>query len=315
MLHVAHKNCNTSEVAGLSPVIQVLAYFSLFRYPLSVNEISSYLPYATTEHELRHEIDQLIIDGAVFSCGCYYSVLSDPDLAEQRNSSNFKAASLLEKAHRIGRFLSKFPFVTGVGISGSLSKNAATDNSDIDFFIITKANRLWIARTFLHFYKKLTFISGNQRFYCMNYFVDELALRIPERNIYTAIEIMTLVPVCGKGIKEFIEQNSWVSEWFDSYSRKNIVVSFPPKPFLSQILEKLTGNETLDDFLLRKTSARWERKTIRGRQNDDGKIMKMQVGRHFSRSDPGDFQQNLLSSYYLLLKRLSEVHPALSSAK
>ena len=33
----------------------------------------------------------------------------------------------------------------------------------------------------------------------MNYYIDEEALQISDKNIYTAVEVVTLVPVCGNG--------------------------------------------------------------------------------------------------------------------
>ena len=58
-------------------------------------------------------------------------------------------------------------------MSGSLSKHFADEKSDIDFFIITSANRLWIARTCMHLFKKVSYIAGKQHWFCMNYYVDE----------------------------------------------------------------------------------------------------------------------------------------------
>ena len=87
--------------------------------------------------------------------------------------------------------LFQFPFVRGVFISGSLSKRCAAEKEDVDYFIVTSANRLWIARTIMHLYKKLTYLRGRQDRYCMNYFIDEEALEIKEKNIFTAVEMIT----------------------------------------------------------------------------------------------------------------------------
>jgi predicted nucleotidyltransferase len=127
---------------------------------------------------------------------------------------NLRAQSLIVKATRIGAFLHKFPYVRAVAVSGSLSKNYADKKADIDFFIITKANRLWIARTILHLFKKFTFLVGKQNFFCMNYFVDEEALVIPEKNIYTGCGDRYMLPVAGTfTLNKFFDKNQWTKKW------------------------------------------------------------------------------------------------------
>src|SRR5690606_39126981 len=109
------------------------------------------------------------------------------------------------------KFIYLFPFVAFVGISGSLSKGFAAADGDFDFFIITSANRLWICRTLLHLFKKLSFLAGAQHRFCMNYFIDISHAAIEERNRYTAIELSSLIPVCGlKVYQHFLSQNKWV---------------------------------------------------------------------------------------------------------
>jgi predicted nucleotidyltransferase len=114
----------------------------------------------------------------------------------------------------LAQLLIKFPYVRGIGISGSLSKNFADENSDIDLFIITKKNRLWIARTLMHLFKKLTFLVNKQHYYCMNYYIDEQQLEIVEKNIYTAIEVVTLIPLQGDGaFASFYSANAWTKDY------------------------------------------------------------------------------------------------------
>ena len=80
-------------------------------------------------------------------------------------------AKVLVKAKAKARFISKFPFVAAVGVSGSLSKGYYDSDSDIDFFIITQHNRLWICRTLLMVYKKI-FLLNSRKYFCPNYFIS-----------------------------------------------------------------------------------------------------------------------------------------------
>jgi predicted nucleotidyltransferase len=166
----------------------------MFDYPLTYSEIFLFLENKYRQSEFSEALNSLVFNKMIFQFDKYYSLKNDYGLIARRNKGNEKAAELIKKAKEVGRLLIKFPYVRGVGISGSLSKNFADNKSDIDLFIITKKNRLWVARSFMHCFKKLTFLMNKQHHYCMNYYIDEEQLQIVEKNIYTAIEVGTLIP-------------------------------------------------------------------------------------------------------------------------
>ena len=145
----------------------------------------------------------------------FYMLQENASLVSRRRSGNIKARQLLKTAEKIAGFLSLFPFVRGVAISGSLSKNFADESSDIDFFIITAKNRLWLARTFMHIFKKFTFLFKKEDWFCMNYYIDEAFPEIREKNIFTATEVATLLTLRGIEVfKQFFENNKWSRDFF-----------------------------------------------------------------------------------------------------
>jgi len=199
---------NADKPAGA--ILQTLAYFDIFQYPLLKIEIKSFLSQKISDEALEAALKPLVYSGAVFEIDQFYSLKNDLEIIHKRQKGNFLAKNLLPKATKIGSFLYRFPYVRAVAISGSLSKNYVEEKADIDFFIITKKDRLWIARTFMHLFKKLTFLAGKQHLYCMNFYIDEDSLLISEKNIYTATEIITLLPVAGRAsLKDFFEFNAW----------------------------------------------------------------------------------------------------------
>ncbi len=239
--------------------------------------------------------------GMVFQKGEFFLLRNDPGLCTRRVAGNRQADVLLHKAKRIGRFLNRFPFVRAVGISGSLSKGYADKNADIDFFIITAPNRLWIARTFMHLFKKLTFLAGKQHYYCMNYYIDETALSLEEQNIFTAIEIKTLLPVSGASVMNlFFRQNTWANNFLPACAFRQQEQPEPQRTYFKNGMEWLLGNkmgQQLDNFLMRITRNRWNKKEERGKKNIKGFEMGLISGKHFARSDPGRFQEQVLQSY------------------
>ncbi len=230
----------------------------------------------------------------------------------RRKEGNRHAQQLLPVAHRISRFLYNFPFVEAVGISGSLSKNFADNNADIDFFIITSPNRLWIARTLMHCFKKLTFLVGRQHWYCMNYYIDEKALTIEEQNIFTATEVITVIPVCGQqSFDRFFEANQWSARFYPNHVQQAGI--FPDKkrrPFVKKITEAVFDHslgDKLEHYWMEITSKRWADKEKKHRLNMKGDPLGLKKGMHYARPNPAYFQKKLLTRYNEKLSSLENL--------
>ena len=162
-------------------ILKTLAYFDIFNYPLTNEEVRRFLPQKCNQLVVNEILYQLIRENEIYKLRSFYSLQNQPELAEIRIAGNQRAIKLLKIARIAAKILSWFPFVQSVAVSGSLSKNFADEKADIDFFIITSANRLWIARTCMHIFKKLTFLAGKQNWFCMNYYIDEMKMEIVEK--------------------------------------------------------------------------------------------------------------------------------------
>jgi hypothetical protein len=282
-------------------ILATLTYFNMFDYPLRKSEIFIFLGHCDDFHEFELALNNLINESAIFKIGDFYSLYNNYALAARRYKGNGKATLMLKKAEQAANIISAFPFVKGVAVSGSLSKYFADDNTDIDFFIITSANRLWIARTFLHIFKKITYLFNMQDLFCMNYFVDEAELCILEKNIYTATEIATILPLRGPKIFDiFFKVNNWTRTYFP-----NKYMYIPPaykirSTWFKYIAEKTFDNRfgnSLDNFLMNLTAKSWNTKTRTNKKNSKGMLMSMHTGKHFSKPNPDIFQKRLLQRY------------------
>jgi hypothetical protein len=294
-------------------VLKTLIYFDIFHYPLTREEIKKFLPVRAEDDQLNGWLMELEAEKTIFRFHEFYSIQNNPLLVHRRREGNEKAARLLVKANRIGRFLYRFPFVRAVGISGSLSKDYADERADIDFFIIAKADRLWLARTFMHLFKKLTFLTGRQHYYCMNYYIDERSLLLKEQNIFIATEAKTLVPVCGeKTMNHFFAVNDWAGDWLPQCAFRQQEEKDPGKGWFKQVIEWLfkgkTGNR-IDNFLFHLTQKRWNRKILKERRNKKGARMALLTNKHFAKSNPDDFQEKVLVLYQQKLSALGQTVP------
>lgn len=289
-------------------VLKVLAYFDIFCYPLRAEEIRSFLDQSCNETDFIAALQNLIVAGKIFRLNEFYSLQNEPALSQRRIKGNERAGSLLRIAERIASTIYKFPYVRAVGVSGSVSKNFADEQADIDYFIITKSNRLWIARTLLHIFKKNPFLKNRHHHYCMNYFVDEADLVIEEKNIYTATELFTLIPMAGNGsMKKFFEANCWSFVYFPNLSLPEIKKENKPLLWYKKLMELFFNTrfgDWLENYFFRLTTKRWKKKEEEKRLNTKGERMGLKTGKHVSKPNPIFFHDWFVSKYET---RLNEV--------
>jgi len=289
-------------------ILSAVAYFDLFHYPVSEKEIYFFLPHSVSPSLFERALEELVSEECLFVFEGFYSLHNNRGLVQRRRQGNLLAGEMLGTARKVAAFLIRFPYVRGVGVSGSLSKHYADEGSDIDLFIITAPNRLWIARTLLHIVKKLSFLIRREDWFCMNYFVDGEALEIPERNIYTAIEIVTLIPMQGiQAFSDFGSANAWTHGFLpNSYGRFLIAENERPSAIKKAMERWCSGTwaSRLERWLMQLTARRWQKKTENGRRNNRGVVMSLEASPHSARPAPGHYQQGLLRAYEEKVKML-----------
>lgn len=244
-------------------VVRVLAYYQLFRHPLKDNEIARFVNIVPfSNRDMKDALKTLVSLEVVFEFDGYYSLINNDTLVSNRLEGELRAQSLMKVAKRTSRLIYSFPFVRAVFISGSLSKGVVPKGADIDYFIVTKKNRLWIARTLLVLFKRI-FLLGSKKIFCVNYFVDEEHMEIPDKNVFTATEVVTLIPMQGEGISiAFMKYNEWYKNYFpNAYLNE---AEIPNMNLIKRcsvtLIEPLFFNqlaESLDKYFMKKTYKRW----------------------------------------------------------
>jgi hypothetical protein len=283
-------------------ILKTVAYFDVFAYPLTPDEIVFFLDRSATEEEIAGALKYLIQTKQLWQFGNFYSLRNEPAIALRRVKGNKLAETLIKRAMSVARFLSWMPYVKGIAISGSLSKNFADGNSDLDFFIITKANRLWVVRILYSIIYKLACALRIKEWFCLNYFIDELNLAIKEQNVFTAVEISTLMPLKGEAVfSNFFEANDWVFEYLPNYS-PNYANMKDKAPVISKriaewIMNAEFGNK-LDNKLLAFFKKRFDKIFAEKKLSDKGlTIGAFEVTKHACKPLPQYFQPKILARF------------------
>lgn len=283
-------------------ILFTLKYFGLFKYPLEVEEIHPFNPFPCTFNQTMDALEKLVSDGKIYKISSFYACEKNADWVSERLNGNNRAYRLLNHSRPYVSIIASFPFIRGIAFSGSLSKFYASEQADMDFFIVTESNRLWIARTLLHTFKKLTFLTGHQHYFCMNYFVDKQALSIVHRNYYSAVELATLLPAYKSDvIKNLFEQNEWLFQFLPNHPGVNNLeyhIQKGKQPFKKAIemVFNLLFPRKLNTFLMNLTDRKWRHKWKKGGYDMKHYDKAFLTTTHISKNHPVDYEKIVLDS-------------------
>ncbi|HEX5169223.1 MAG TPA: nucleotidyltransferase domain-containing protein [Cyclobacteriaceae bacterium] len=293
-------------------IVKTLLYYDIFNYPLRANEVFRFLPTNSVKvNDVEHALENLSDNKLIYRFGEYFSIQNSEQNVVRRRKGNNLAEKYASIAHQRAKLIARFPFVRAVFASGSFSKGYMDEKSDLDFFIITAPGRLWMARTLIVMFKRLFFFNSH-KYFCCNYFIDSEHLEIEEKNLFTATELATLVPLCGSRLySRMINNNSWVMDFFPNYEVNSVENSISSKPsFLKISVENILNTKLFDrieKFFMRITLARWKRLYERKYNAKDFNIA-FKSSQHVSKNHPNHYQQKVMRCYDEKIRNYNQLH-------
>ncbi len=301
-------NRSAHPSSGLeTDILKVLLYFDVFRFPLTVAEIYHFLPSnsITPSHVSAALHGSSLREKVKAKNGYFFLSSATGSYADERIEKERRAARLMRIARMMGKIIRMFPYVRGVFLSGELSKGIASKKSDIDFVVVTQEGRLWIARTLLILFKKI-FLLNRKRFFCLNHFVTEHHLRVDLRNIYTATEVATLLPLENDAMfSRYMHENLWITQFFPNWKvddrllRSHRRAASIVRNMLEWVIpDRIAGR--LDRWLMLKWQRIWQ--TRYAHLGEDERNRKYQCSDYLSTAYGEDYQDTILSSFRVRLR-------------
>jgi len=221
-------------------ILRTVAYASLFEAPVSLPELertlmdeplpSDVLAARVRGPFLRRWLS--VTDGLVHLRG-------REGWVPLRRARQRRSRDLIERHRRALATLARLPFVRLVALSGACARDNAADD-DVDVFLIVRRGRAWAVCLAQMLLCKLL---GVRRTLCVNYVLDEALLALPERDLFTASEIVGLRPLAGgETYRRFVAANAWVAalypNFLDRYREESWQVREPASPrWLETLLE------------------------------------------------------------------------------
>ena len=214
------------------PVTKTLLYSDLFDYPLTFDQLHKYL--ITSKKISKKKVKNMAIEEKklVSKKSGFYFLKNREDLVLLREKREKESAKKIKYGLKKTGILKYIPGIKFLGISGSLSLNNASPADDIDLFIISEKNKIWLTRLIAVFLLKIQGVyrdrneTNPSNKLCLNMIIDENNLLFPKsrQDIYTAHEIAQVLPVYDRKntYTAFIKTNKWIRKYLANFEPENI---------------------------------------------------------------------------------------------
>lgn len=226
-------------------IVRAIVFFDLLGLPLTLSEIWKYSLILPGENlpetdlgEMLEIVEADLIGKTVEQKNGFYFLRGRSDLAAVRMRSQISAQNKYKAALKTAYFLKFIPGIKLVAVCNSLAMGNVRDASDIDFFIVTAKDRIWLTRLLV---TVMTQILGMRRYkskvnnrVCLSFYITENNLDLEKVALpvdpYFYYWLASLDPILdNRCFDGFIGANAWLKRYLPNF--------FPKMPNTSRRIE------------------------------------------------------------------------------
>jgi hypothetical protein len=241
-------------------IIKTLAWFDVFDYPLRERQIFEYLfKSKMNKEELSVGLKELKKKNKIGEKDGYYFLLSRDEIIEIRKEREKESFRKIRRTKLAAMFLARLPFVKSIMVCNSLGNMNAKKEDDIDLFIITKKNKIWLTRFLTTGFFKVFNLRPNKKTikdkFCFSFYVTENNLNLQnlvKRNIDDPLSwwwLTNLILIYDEKdyFDKLLNENEWLKNVLPNFEdrclRKRDQFKIDVGSIFKKFLEKVIGGE------------------------------------------------------------------------
>lgn len=213
-------------------ILKTIMFFDLFDYPLTDMEVLRYLDLKCDYEELKEELKTI---DEIENKNSMYFLHGRSEIYDIRMNRYNHADRKFRRAKLIAKIFKFVPWIKMIAIGNIIGSENLKDDSDIDFFIITEKNRIWLSRLFTVLIIKILNLrpqeNNSRDKICLSFFISEEGLdlkkfmlknNLKKQDTYFLFWLADLFPVYNPHnfYEKLIDENKWI---FDSLPNWEII--------------------------------------------------------------------------------------------
>ena len=236
---------NKSEKA----ILKTITYSDIFNSPVLESELWRFLISEKKINKEDFEKSLISLSSKIIHKDGMYCLSGREENIIRRKMQLPEAAKKVRLAKQAAYVLSHIPTVSFIGLSGGVAVGNVHEEDDIDFFIITKKNTLYMTRFFILIILEALGLrrkrndSNPANKICANFLIDETALIWPikSRDIYTAHEIVHVKPLFERNgmYRKFLSNNEWTKVFYPNADPHRVAFTEPSHYFTINVFSRI----------------------------------------------------------------------------
>lgn len=208
-------------------VIKTLAWFDIFDYPLTGEELYKHLwqgGAGISYVDFLEILDEMEEEKKIRREFGYYMFTDRVQLVEKRNRSLALIERKMQIAKRAAKAACWLPFVEAIFLCNTVAFGWPKKESDVDFFIAIRKGRLWFTRFLITIVLSLRGLRRNKKSIkdkvCLSFYVTDSALNVKDialdsEDVYLVYWLRHLIPlyIGEAGIDAPLYANFWISHF------------------------------------------------------------------------------------------------------
>lgn len=209
-------------------ILKTIIWFDLFSHPLSSWEVFKFSNIKIEYDDFLLALSELSEESKIKNIHSFWCLVGRENIIEDRfkyfNYFKYK----IKKAKIFTKIISFLPSVYGVFIGNIIGDHNLRKGSDIDFFIITSNNKIWLTRFFCTLLAKSLGLRPNKKTkenkICLSFYISESNLNLEpylynEEDRYFIYWLAGLEPIFFREdiLIKFWSNNIWLKKYLPNF--------------------------------------------------------------------------------------------------
>jgi len=223
------KNNNVSLIK--EAIVKTIAFFDLFDYPVTVFELWRFINIKCELNSvlsiLQSRSDPIALR-VIGSLNGFYFLQGRSDIIRKRMERYNYTDRKIKKAILVARIFKFIPWIKMIAVSNIIGAHNLKNKSDIDIFIITEKDRVWLSRFFstglMKLLRQRPKQGDEQDKICLNFYLssEDLDLKkfmMDNMDVYYIYWLANLVPIYNKvdTYQKLIKANNWLKHYLPNW--------------------------------------------------------------------------------------------------